>query len=158
VLGLCFGLGYGVVHRLLSLPPGQGFSGVQLFGVKPFPGTGLDTLRQRAGSGAEQDIRADLEKIERERKQRQEAKKEQEELARRQAELEQRERQEREQERDEERRLEAERDRFDAVPDRGADEPAIPISPLLPPDEPPPAPAPLLSSPPAPPASPAPQP
>jgi hypothetical protein len=72
VVGLCFALGYGITQRLidLGLP-----SLVQLghgFDMRPFPGTSLESLRQRFGEGREgQRIRADLDAIELERQQRQ---------------------------------------------------------------------------------------
>jgi hypothetical protein len=58
VVGFCFGLGYGVTQRLLSLQLpslvrlGQGFE------VRPFPGTSLESLRLRFGA-ENQDIRGD---------------------------------------------------------------------------------------------------
>lgn len=70
--GFCFGLGYGITQRLLVLQlPGL----VQLqqnFDVREFPGTSLESLRQRYGSD-QQDIRGDLEllELERQAKQRQ---------------------------------------------------------------------------------------
>ena len=57
--GFCFGLGYGVTHRLLALQLpslvrlGQGFE------VRPFPGTSLESLRLRFGAD-NQEIRGDL--------------------------------------------------------------------------------------------------
>ena len=61
VAGLCFGLGYGITQRLLSLQLptfvqlGQGFE------LRPFPGTALQSLRLKFGSEA-QPIRGDLER------------------------------------------------------------------------------------------------
>ena len=61
VAGLCFGLGYGITQRLLSLQLptfvqlGQGFE------LRAFPGTGLQSLRLKFGTEA-QPIRADLER------------------------------------------------------------------------------------------------
>jgi hypothetical protein len=61
VAGLCFGLGYGITQRLLSLQLptfvqlGQGFE------LRSFPGTGLQSLRLKFGTEA-QPIRADLER------------------------------------------------------------------------------------------------
>ena len=60
VAGLCFGLGYGITQRLLSLQLptfvhlGQGFE------LREFPGTGLQSLRLKFGTEA-QPIRGDLE-------------------------------------------------------------------------------------------------
>jgi predicted lipid-binding transport protein (Tim44 family) len=59
--GLCFGLGYGITQRLLSLQLptfvqlGQGFE------LRAFPGTALQSLRLKFGSEA-QPIRGDLER------------------------------------------------------------------------------------------------
>lgn len=87
VLGLCFGLGYGLVHRfsLLHFGDGKGLGGSQQFGVKAFPGTSLEELRKRSGS-ASPSLRADLEQIEAEQRRAREEK----EQARRDAEIEQR--------------------------------------------------------------------
>ncbi|MFN5222237.1 MAG: hypothetical protein ACK5FE_15235, partial [Cyanobacteriota bacterium] len=65
VLGLCFGLGYGLVHRfsLLHFGDGRGLGGNQQFGVKAFPGTSLEELRKRSGASSPS-VRADLEQIE----------------------------------------------------------------------------------------------
>ena len=60
VAGLCFGLGYGITQRLLSLQLptfvqlGQGFE------LRAFPGTALQSLRLKFGTEA-QPIRGDLE-------------------------------------------------------------------------------------------------
>jgi hypothetical protein len=60
VAGLCFGLGYGITQRLLSLQLptfvqlGQGFE------LREFPGTALQSLRLKFGTEA-QPIRGDLE-------------------------------------------------------------------------------------------------
>ncbi len=67
LVGFCFGLGYGVTHRLLALQwpslvrLGQGFE------VRPFPGTSLESLRLRFGSDS-QEIRGDLDLLELETK------------------------------------------------------------------------------------------
>ncbi|MCX5938848.1 MAG: hypothetical protein NTW02_11795, partial [Cyanobium sp. LacPavin_0920_WC12_MAG_62_9] len=59
--GLCFGLGYGITQRLLSLQLptfvqlGQGFE------IRAFPGTALQSLRLKFGTEA-QPIRGDLER------------------------------------------------------------------------------------------------
>jgi hypothetical protein len=61
VAGLCFGLGYGITQRLLSLQLptfvqlGQGFE------LRAFPGTALQSLRLKFGTEA-QPIRGDLER------------------------------------------------------------------------------------------------
>lgn len=61
VAGLCFGLGYGITQRLLSLQLptfvqlGQGFE------LRAFPGTALESLRLKFGTEA-QPIRGDLER------------------------------------------------------------------------------------------------
>jgi hypothetical protein len=98
VLGLCFGLGYGLTQRLLPVNPFEGIRGVRLFGVKPPPGTTLDTLREREG-GTSKGVRADLDQLERERQQKEKIK-EEEEMARRREAMEKRERLEREVEQD----------------------------------------------------------
>lgn len=65
VVGICFGLGYGITNRLLALQwPGFVQLG-QSFAVRPFPGTSLESLRQRFGAEG-QEIRADLDLIEQE--------------------------------------------------------------------------------------------
>lgn len=67
LVGFCFGLGYGITHRLLALQLpslvrlGQGFE------VRPFPGTSLESLRLRFGADS-QEIRGDLERLELENK------------------------------------------------------------------------------------------
>lgn len=67
LVGFCFGLGYGITHRLLALQLpalvrlGQGFE------VRPFPGTSLESLRLRFGAD-NQDIRGDLDVMELEQK------------------------------------------------------------------------------------------
>ena len=59
LVGFCFGLGYGITHRLLALQLpslvrlGQGFE------VRAFPGTSLDSLRLRFGVDS-QEVRGDL--------------------------------------------------------------------------------------------------
>lgn len=63
LVGVCFGLGYGITHRLLALQLpslvrlGQGFE------VRPFPGTSLESLRLRFGTDIEE-IRGDLDLLE----------------------------------------------------------------------------------------------
>lgn len=64
--GLCFGLGYGLTHRLLALQwpslvrLGQGFE------VRPFPGTSLESLRLRFGADSHE-VRGTLDLLELER-------------------------------------------------------------------------------------------
>lgn len=59
LVGVCFALGYGITQRMLALQLpafvqlGQGFE------LRPFPGTGLQSLRLKFGAEAEQ-IRGDL--------------------------------------------------------------------------------------------------
>jgi hypothetical protein len=90
LIGLCAGLGYGATHRLLRYPfSTEGWGGHLRFGVKPVPGTSLDSLRQRSGE-RNQALRADLDKLQAER----DRQREQAETDRRQAELETRDRQE----------------------------------------------------------------
>jgi len=72
IVGLCFGLGYGVSFRLLNLGGEQGRSPTQSFDVQPFPGTTLESLRQRFG-GEAKDIRSDLDLIDLQEQQKQEA-------------------------------------------------------------------------------------
>jgi hypothetical protein len=63
VVGICFGLGYGITNRLLALQwPGFVQLG-QSFDVRPFPGTTLESLRQRFGAEG-QAIRGDLDLME----------------------------------------------------------------------------------------------
>jgi hypothetical protein len=69
--GFCFGLGYGVVQRLMDLELPQLVQLGQPFEVRPFPGTTLESLRLRLGAPAGS-IRADLGVLELEEQQRQE--------------------------------------------------------------------------------------
>lgn len=48
--GLCFGVGYSLTDRLLSLGQGEAVKLDQGFDVKPFPGTSLESLRLRFGA------------------------------------------------------------------------------------------------------------
>ncbi len=48
--GLCFGVGYALTDRLLSLGKGESVKLDQSFDVKPFPGTSLESLRLRFGA------------------------------------------------------------------------------------------------------------
>lgn len=92
VLGLIFGLGYGLSQRLLGLRlDGLLPESTPNYGSKAPPGTRLDDLRQRSG-GQAAPIRADLDKLERETRQKREAA----EAKRRKEEAEERQRQEQE--------------------------------------------------------------
>lgn len=91
VLGICFGLGYGLTQRLLLLRPGSAWPGFQPFGVKPFPGTELDSLREESGSDR-RDVRADLDQMERERQREKEREEQEEDYAERRSALEERDR------------------------------------------------------------------
>ena len=63
LVGICFGLGYGLTQRLLALQlPGLVQLG-QGFDVRPFPGTSLESLRQTFGAEG-QAIRGDLDLME----------------------------------------------------------------------------------------------
>jgi len=57
--GVCFGLGYGVVQRLMVMEFTQLVQLGQAFEVREFPGTSLEALRLRTGAGV-QSIRGDL--------------------------------------------------------------------------------------------------
>jgi hypothetical protein len=70
VAGLCFGLGYGVVQRLMDLELPQLVQLGQPFDVREFPGTSLESLRLRIGAPV-QTIRGDLGLLELEEQQRQ---------------------------------------------------------------------------------------
>ncbi|WP_216902150.1 hypothetical protein [Synechococcus sp. CCY 9618] len=130
IVGLCFGLGYSVSHRLLNLGTEEAKGASQRFDVQPFPGTRLDSLRQRFG-GEARDIRGDLDLIELEQQQKQDAA----EIEKRRAELEAREARERQ------RQLEGDDGPIEA--DRAPSSPAIetetPSAPALPPIRTPPA-------------------
>jgi len=145
-LGLCFGVGYGLTLRLLNLPEGEGWRGVQRFGVKSFPGTELDSLRRQFGD-RQQEIRGDLDLLELERQQKRNAA----ELSRRQAEMAVREQQEREQQQSQE-----QRQRLDSLPKEEPE--SLPPLPAAPAERP----APVDSEPviftPSPPSLPAPAP
>jgi hypothetical protein len=70
LVGLCFGLGYGLTQRLLVLGwPKVGTLG-QSFEVRSFPGTGLQSLRLRFGAEG-QSIRGDLQRQQLEQQSRQ---------------------------------------------------------------------------------------
>jgi hypothetical protein len=83
VAGVCFGLGYGVVLRLmqLELPGGGRLS--EPFRMRQFPGTSLESLRLKLGEEAPP-IRGDLSLLEQQEQQR----KAEEERAKRDRELE----------------------------------------------------------------------
>lgn len=57
--GVCFGLGYGVVHRLMAIEFPTLVQLGQAFEVREFPGTSLEALRLKTGAAA-QSIRGDL--------------------------------------------------------------------------------------------------
>lgn len=80
--GLCFGLGYGVVQRLMDLELPQLVQLAQPFEVGEFPGTSLESLRLQAGAEP-RPIRADLALFELEEQQRQAEQRRAEELAQR---------------------------------------------------------------------------
>ncbi len=130
LLGACFGLGYGVTHRLLALRLETSWTGRQRFEVKSFPGTELDTLRRRFGDASMQ-IRGDLDLLELEREQQRDAAA----IEQRRSEMEERER------RRQESASQAESPPSAPLPDPNADLPPLPEPPALPP-EPSPAPAP----------------
>jgi hypothetical protein len=71
-VGLCFGVGYAASLRLLSLGGPEEGGNRQRFDVQPAPGTTLDSLRQRFGGDA-REIRGDLDLLELEQEQKQEA-------------------------------------------------------------------------------------
>ncbi|MCS5693720.1 hypothetical protein NZK33_17315 [Cyanobium sp. FGCU-6] len=133
MLGFCFGIGYGLTQRLIELRPGEGLGGRQSFGVKAFPGTGLEGLR-RSHRAETRSLRADLDALEQERLKQ----KESQELERRQAELERR-----DQEEIERRERENERLRLEEIqrPPQPAPDPAL--------DAPPPEPLEALPPPPS---------
>lgn len=70
VAGLCFGLGYGVVQRLMDLELASWVQLGQPFDVREFPGTTLESLRLKLGAPV-QSIRGDLGVLELEEQQRQ---------------------------------------------------------------------------------------
>jgi hypothetical protein len=76
LLGLFFGLGYGLTHRLLEVPWGEGSSKAPTFKPKSTPsGTPLGELRQQKGDESKP-LAADLEDLarqQREEKKKQEA-------------------------------------------------------------------------------------
>jgi len=72
VVGVCFGLGYGVNQRLFNLQVGELVRFGRNFDVQPFPGSSLESLRLRFGSSSES-ILADLESLDQQRLQAEEA-------------------------------------------------------------------------------------
>ncbi len=123
LLGACFGLGYGITHRLLALRLETGWNSRQRFEVKPFPGTELDSLRRRFGDASMQ-IRGDLDLLELERQQRQDAAA----IEKRRSEMEERER------RQQESAAQAESPSTSAPTDPDANLPPLPEPPVLPPE------------------------
>jgi hypothetical protein len=71
VVGLCFGLGYGLTQRFTSFQRSEGGGIQQRFRAKPPPGTRLDDLRRRAGED-EVDLRPDLDRLARDREEEEE--------------------------------------------------------------------------------------
>lgn len=67
--GFCFGLGYGVVQRLMQLEIPRGGQLVESFRMKEFPGTTLESLRLKLGEEP-RPIRGDLGALEQEEQQR----------------------------------------------------------------------------------------
>ena len=63
LVGLCFGLGYGVTQRLLDLRLPGFVQWGQSFDVRQMPGTGIDSRRLGLGSDA-QDLRGRLDLLE----------------------------------------------------------------------------------------------
>ena len=61
--GVCFGLGYGVVQRLMAIEFPRLVELGQPFAVREFPGTSLEALRLKTGAQA-QAIRGDLDVLE----------------------------------------------------------------------------------------------
>ena len=63
ILGVCFGLGYGVANRLLALQLPALVRLGQAFEVRPFPGQSLESLRLQFGT-EEREVRGNLEPLE----------------------------------------------------------------------------------------------
>lgn len=129
IVGLCFGLGYAASLRLLSLGGPEEGGNRQRFDVQPAPGTTLDSLRQRFGGDA-RGIRGDLDLLELEQEQKQEA-----------AAIEERRRQMEARDAEERQRLleGGEIPQSDQPPASGAAEAELPAAPALPPPRTPPA-------------------
>jgi len=100
LLGVCFGIGHGLTQRLIELRPGEAMGGRQSFGVKAFPGSGLEGLRNAPGA-QNRSLRADLDALQDERLKQKGA----QELEKRQADLERRDQEERERREQENERL-----------------------------------------------------
>ncbi|MGB5134576.1 MAG: hypothetical protein WBN89_05310 [Prochlorococcaceae cyanobacterium] len=83
VAGVCFGLGYGVVQRLMQLELPRGGRLSEPFRMRQFQGTSLESLRLKLGEEA-RSIRGDLSPLEQQEQQR----KAEEERAKRDKELE----------------------------------------------------------------------
>ncbi len=127
--GLCFGLGYTVVQRLMVMELPRGDQLVESFRMREFPGTTLESLRLKLGEAA-RPVRGDLGGLERAEQQRK-------------AEAERR-------KRDQELEAERQRERLAAPLSREL-EPIPAPAPLPPPrSAPAPAPAPRPAPPPAP--------
>lgn len=129
IVGLCFGVGYAASLRLLSLAGPEEGGNRQRFDVQPAPGTTLDSLRQRFG-GDSREIRGDLDLLELEQEQKQEATA----IEERRRQMEERDAQERQ------RLLEGgEPPPTDPPAAPGAPEAELPAAPALPPPRTPPA-------------------
>ncbi len=129
IVGLCFGVGYAASLRLLSLAGPEEGGASQRFDVQPAPGTTLDSLRQRFGGDA-REIRGDLDLLELEQEQKQEATA----IEERRRQMEERDAQERQ------RLLEGgETAPTDQPAAPGAPEAELPPAPVLPPPRTPPA-------------------
>ena len=63
LVGVCFGLGYGITQRLLDLRLPGLVSWGQSFDVREFPGTSLESLRLLHGS-SDQELRGTLDLLE----------------------------------------------------------------------------------------------
>ena len=63
MVGVCFGLGYGVANRLLALQLPALVRLGQSFEVRPFPGQSLESLRLQFGT-EEREVRGNLEHLE----------------------------------------------------------------------------------------------
>jgi hypothetical protein len=153
VVGLCFGLGYGLTQRFTTFRRSEGGGTEQRFRAKPPPGTRLDDLRRRAGED-DKDLRPDLDRLAKDREEEEKKRKEMEERRR---ELEERESARREEEEPED--FPAEQESPQAEPESSFERPRADSMPLpdrieAPPaqpfPEPPPLPAPRPAAPPPP--------
>ena len=59
VAGSCFALGFGVTQRIVAMQGGESAPSSQAFNPKPFPGVGLQSLRDRF-DGASKPLKADV--------------------------------------------------------------------------------------------------